>query len=207
MTVVVAIESLEIPAQPRPAIRRQHRPVVGEAPVHGELDGVVLVDGIVEMDVGILRRDRKQIRVHGCLARRVRQDVLDGAACRRRQSRLLVSGDRTVGDVFEHPADIAVNVANAERRERDELALESDHKLVEIRELRARIDGVGELTGSNIVVRHRVAGRRSGHHAVGNRLRQVGVEVVAAADAVVGRQRAGSEVVRDPRVESAEISV
>ena len=57
------------------------------------------------------------------------------------------------------------------------------------------------------MIGHGAAGRSPGDDTVRNRLRQVGVEVVAAADAVVGRQGARGEVVRHPRVEPAEVRV
>src|SRR5205814_1836940 len=119
----------------------------------------------------------------------------------------LVSDHRAVGDIFEDPPDVAVDVAHAERRKGNELALESDDELVEIPQLRVWIDGIRELTGGNVVIGHGAAGRSPGDDTVRNRLRQVGVAVVAAADAVVGRQGARGDAVRHPRVQPAELPV
>ena len=97
---------------------------------------------------------------------------------------------------------LRIDVANAKRGVRHDFAIDAEHDFVRVDELRVRIDRVGADASQDEVARHAAAATSLGHGA-----RQVRIEVVAAGETVVGRQRAGREVVRDARVEIAVVAV
>ena len=95
-----------------------------------------------------------------------------------------------------------MDVANADAQPRGGLVLDAGKRFVDVHRLDVRIDHVGGRTLLQEV--RRGSGR---NRAVRNRLGQSRVEVVGAADAGVGRQRAGREVVRHPAVEQSPVAV
>src|SRR4030095_10504225 len=48
LSIVVAVEALEVATQARPPVGRNHRPVVGQAPVQRDVNRMVAVLGVLE---------------------------------------------------------------------------------------------------------------------------------------------------------------
>ena len=165
LAVVIAIEAFVVSAESRPAVRRHPRPVVKQAPVQRHFDRVIRVHRIGKAHVGKRGECGDGRRVDRRGARRVRQDVRHVAADIRGLRRNKGSDRGTVGHVFEHAPDIAVDVADAEARVRHDFTLDTEDVLVDVGHLRVGIDRVarGGAVGDEVCRRSR---RRTGHDAV-----------------------------------------
>ena len=107
-----------------------------------------------------------------------------------------------VGVVLEDGGDVAVDVADAHVHAAGHLVLDAAHELVGVGGL-----GVVGEDGRRPRRPDEVVGGAAGRHALGHGLGQAGVEVVGAADAGVGVQGAGGQVVGDLGVETAPARV
>ncbi len=83
---------------------------------------------------------------------------------------------RSVANVLENATDVAVDVANPERRIGHHFSLDAERELVDERHLRVGIDEAG--CG---VLQDEVVGDSTGEYASRNRTGQRGVEVVRTA--------------------------
>jgi hypothetical protein len=131
LAVILPVEALERPIQPRPRVRRLQAPPVAEALVHGELHRIVLVDRLLVAGA--------EVREHRRVRARVGQRVVEAAA----DAEEVARADGIRPHVLEHARDRSMDVVHADVDARLHLVLDAGHELLLIRRLRIRIDQVG----------------------------------------------------------------
>ena len=127
--------------------------------------------------------------------------MLDAAADAR-GLRELISHHRAVGDVFEDLRHVAVDVAHTEGSVAHDLSIKTEDVLIGVGELRFWVDNVSANASQN-----EVTCDASRQHTFRYDSGQTGIEVVTTREAVVGRERARREIVRDTRVVAAVVAV